>query len=574
MVKMRYLLRKPKEQKTKPIEPVKLCFDKKSKSEDTKPGLESIEELTHETSFEMNQQLNSKKSPRIDNCIITRSKLKQQQQQSSSSASTPIIKKLIENNLFKQATSTLRKQQFKQQLQQKQQPQKQEPKEDDSIKQNLFNKFIETESSDDDKNKKTTTTTPPSAKTLVCTSSSSDEKESDDDVNKTVKINRGPTPPHKRFRKLRLYDLPQTPKTLIKKSANIDVKKTPVTTRRSVSSKTGDSPRVIHIETPKCGNSEEDVSKVSLRMRLFDQNGEFNENGVVSSKPIHHHHHHQHSSLTVINSLIIESNSKIRSPLLSFQPQANINPFTPNQNYDNSSSSVSTSTTSNSSTSLLNNNFNSNSNSHDLVNENNFINNQLSESTINSFLKGQTTSVKRNRNDSRSTDELTDHYDEHCDDCDIPKNKRLALRQCLVSRYHEEFHEVCKLGSGEFGDVFKCINRLDGCTYAIKRSKRPIAGSALEISAWKEVCAHAVLVKHKYIVQYYSAWAEADRMLIQNEYCNGGSLAEHIEINKYNNKIMSETDLKVLLLHTVKGLGYMHSLNLVHLDIKPGLCSL
>jgi wee1-like protein kinase len=184
---------------------------------------------------------------------------------------------------------------------------------------------------------------------------------------------------------------------------------------------------------------------------------------------------------------------------------------------------------------------------------------------------------------------------ENTDTNSLPKNKRLALRQCLVSRYHEEFHEVCKLGSGEFGDVFKCINRLDGCTYAIKRSKKPIAGSALEVAAWKEVCAHAVLVKHNHIVQYYSAWAEADRMLIQNEYCNGGSLAEFIESLKMNNMncgvtsssplssnnmqstsdssnllMMNEADLKILLMHIAKGLAYMHSLNLVHLDIKPG----
>ena len=155
--------------------------------------------------------------------------------------------------------------------------------------------------------------------------------------------------------------------------------------------------------------------------------------------------------------------------------------------------------------------------------------------------------------------------------------------------------------------MFKCINRLDGCTYAIKRSKRPIAGSALEVAAWKEVCAHAVLVRHNHIVQYYSAWAEADRMLIQNEYCNGGSLAEFCESLRINNSIqqhqqqlqneniggdidmvemtlhgcsssssndakllMSEYDLKTLLLHVAKGLAYMHSQNLVHLDIKPG----
>lgn len=151
-----------------------------------------------------------------------------------------------------------------------------------------------------------------------------------------------------------------------------------------------------------------------------------------------------------------------------------------------------------------------------------------------------------------------------------PSNKRVALRQCLVSRYHEEFHEVCKLGSGEFGDVFKCINRLDGCTYAIKRSKRPIAGSALEVAAWKEVCAHAALVKHSHIVHYYSAWAEADRMLIQSEYCNGGSLGELVESLRQQQTVrLAESDLRILLRHVAKGLAFMHSRHLAHLDIKP-----
>ena len=58
--------------------------------------------------------------------------------------------------------------------------------------------------------------------------------------------------------------------------------------------------------------------------------------------------------------------------------------------------------------------------------------------------------------------------------------QKLALHEINTSRYFEEFYEVCKLGDGEFGSVYKCINRLDGCTYAIKKSKMPVAGSAYE----------------------------------------------------------------------------------------------
>lgn len=57
---------------------------------------------------------------------------------------------------------------------------------------------------------------------------------------------------------------------------------------------------------------------------------------------------------------------------------------------------------------------------------------------------------------------------------------QLALQEMSTSRYKEEFCEECVVGSGEFGTVFKCVNKLDGCTYAIKRSREPVAGSAFE----------------------------------------------------------------------------------------------
>lgn len=42
-------------------------------------------------------------------------------------------------------------------------------------------------------------------------------------------------------------------------------------------------------------------------------------------------------------------------------------------------------------------------------------------------------------------------------------SQRLALRDNNISRYNAEFHEVCKIGTGSFGTVYKCINRLGMC---------------------------------------------------------------------------------------------------------------
>ncbi|KAI4543422.1 hypothetical protein MG293_006216 [Ovis ammon polii] len=100
--------------------------------------------------------------------------------------------------------------------------------------------------------------------------------------------------------------------------------------------------------------------------------------------------------------------------------------------------------------------------------------------------------------------------------------KRCVLRETnMASRYEKEFLEVEKIGVGDFGTVYKCIKRLDGCVYAIKRSTKPLGGLSDETLAMHEVYAHAVLGHHPHVVRYYSAWAEDDYMIIQNEYCNG-----------------------------------------------------
>lgn len=77
--------------------------------------------------------------------------------------------------------------------------------------------------------------------------------------------------------------------------------------------------------------------------------------------------------------------------------------------------------------------------------------------------------------------------------------------------------------------------------------------------------AHAVLGKHDNVVRYYSAWAENRHMLIQNEYCDGGSLQTLLQ-----QRCLVESELRTLLMHIAGGLKYIHSNDLVHMDLKAG----
>ncbi|GFS73577.1 wee1-like protein kinase [Nephila pilipes] len=201
------------------------------------------------------------------------------------------------------------------------------------------------------------------------------------------------------------------------------------------------------------------------------------------------------------------------------------------------------------------------------------------ETNINPFYKCEElptsfSTGKRRRaieNDSLLLKETADILSDNEIENECQPTKRIHLKEGdnSLSRYENEFKELCEIGSGMFGSVYQCVNRLDGCLYAIKKSKKPHKGTPDERAALNEVYAHAVLGHHEHVVRYYSAWAEDDHMLIQNEYCNGGSLAQVIENKALINEPFSETEVKQILLHIALGLRYIHSLNLAHMDIKP-----
>jgi len=86
-------------------------------------------------------------------------------------------------------------------------------------------------------------------------------------------------------------------------------------------------------------------------------------------------------------------------------------------------------------------------------------------------------------NNNNNNDEKPIVDPSEASECDERPAKRLNLIESNtgLSRYLTEFEEKSLLGTGEFGSVYLCTNRMDGCDYAIKKSNRPIiTGSANE----------------------------------------------------------------------------------------------
>jgi len=159
------------------------------------------------------------------------------------------------------------------------------------------------------------------------------------------------------------------------------------------------------------------------------------------------------------------------------------------------------------------------------------------------------------------------------DDCDSDDSGRYSPVQIIdnsLSRYEEEFLELSEVASGEFGSVRHARHKVDGCDYAVKVSKKSLRpGSYQEKKAVAEVLAHTTLNNHQHVVRYHDSWVEGGKVYIQNELCQGGSLDAKIQDMKLSGENFCEEEIKRVLRHTLKGLQYIHSKKLAHLDIKP-----
>jgi len=135
------------------------------------------------------------------------------------------------------------------------------------------------------------------------------------------------------------------------------------------------------------------------------------------------------------------------------------------------------------------------------------------------------------------------------------------------SRFDTDYEVLEVLGSGYFGTVYKCQKKLDGLIYAIKCTKNKFKGQnnlnqALnEAQALASLCA---LDENPFIVRYYSAWIEDDRLYLAMEHCQS-----NLKVLRQQHIKFSESMIRQIMRDICTGLRHLHNQKIVHLDIKP-----
>jgi mitogen-activated protein kinase kinase kinase len=122
------------------------------------------------------------------------------------------------------------------------------------------------------------------------------------------------------------------------------------------------------------------------------------------------------------------------------------------------------------------------------------------------------------------------------------------------------------IGAGSFGSVYLAVNLDSGSLMAVKEIRfQEVAGLSNLYTQIKDELAVMELLHHPNVVEYYGIEVHRDKVYIFEEYCQGGSLAAVLE----HGRIEDEGMIQLYTMQLLEGLQYLHSMGVVHRDIKP-----
>uniref|UniRef100_A0A915PRX2 non-specific serine/threonine protein kinase n=1 Tax=Setaria digitata TaxID=48799 RepID=A0A915PRX2_9BILA len=122
--------------------------------------------------------------------------------------------------------------------------------------------------------------------------------------------------------------------------------------------------------------------------------------------------------------------------------------------------------------------------------------------------------------------------------------------RCRMSFFDQAFSNPRCIGKGSFGEVFKAFSKDDKRWYAVKITVEPFRSPADREDKLREVQKHELLPKHPNLVSYVRAW-------------------EDLLDYKMKVGVIAEKDLWLFFGDIALAVRYLHSQELLHLDIKP-----
>ncbi|KAL3834597.1 hypothetical protein ACJIZ3_009333 [Penstemon smallii] len=140
------------------------------------------------------------------------------------------------------------------------------------------------------------------------------------------------------------------------------------------------------------------------------------------------------------------------------------------------------------------------------------------------------------------------------------------INPCTKDRTSIEDFEIIKpISRGAYGRVFLAMKRATGDLFAIKVLKKAdmIRKNAVEsILAERDIL---ISVRNPFVVRFFYSFTCRENLYLVMEYLNGGDLFSLLR----NLGCLEEDMARIYIAEVVLALEYLHSLNVIHRDLKP-----
>ena len=137
------------------------------------------------------------------------------------------------------------------------------------------------------------------------------------------------------------------------------------------------------------------------------------------------------------------------------------------------------------------------------------------------------------------------------------------------TNFFSKYELMQEIGRGGFSTVHQCQDKDSGAMYAVKvvdlrplrlRERFNPARLRREVDIMRRL-------QHPNIIQFVDVYETTDQLMMVMEYCPGDELFDVILARKF----FAETDAKIVFSQLCRALYYLHSLNIIHRDVKPGI---
>ncbi|XP_075414277.1 serine/threonine-protein kinase 17A [Tenrec ecaudatus] len=154
-----------------------------------------------------------------------------------------------------------------------------------------------------------------------------------------------------------------------------------------------------------------------------------------------------------------------------------------------------------------------------------------------------------------------------------PPQARGLLREICATVRTEPFHDAYslspgrELGRGKFAVVRKCIKKDSGKEFAAKFMRKRRKGQDCRMEIIHEIAVLELAQDNPWVINLHEVYETPSEMILVLEYAAGGEIFDQCVADR--DDAFKEKDVQRLMRQILEGVRFLHTHDVVHLDLKP-----